>query len=66
MMRQLEELIGLVQAWIDRQDAEGCGGCVYSEFADWDLPCRHCKRRAKDYWTGRQSRKWTPAGKRED
>ena len=26
MIRQLEELNGMVQAWIDRQDAEGCGG----------------------------------------
>lgn len=26
MIRQLEELNAMIQAWIDRQGAEGCGG----------------------------------------
>ena len=56
MIRQLEELNAMVQAWIDRQDVEGCGGCVFQDVREWEMPCLHCKRIAKDYWTGKEKR----------
>lgn len=50
MIRQLEELNAMVQAWIDRQDADGCGGCAFSGRNSWEQPCCQCKRNAKDFW----------------
>ena len=50
MIRQLEELNAMVQAWIDRQDHEGCGGCKYGDRESWEQPCVQCKRRARDFW----------------
>lgn len=54
MIRQLEELNAMVQAWIDRQGAEGCGGCKFEGRESWEAPCRHCKRKATDYWTKKE------------
>ena len=56
MIRQLEELNEMVQAWIDRQDVEGCGGCAFEGNQGWEMPCLHCKRIAKDYWKGKEKR----------
>ncbi len=50
MNKKLEELIKLVQAWIDRQEADGCDGCMYQNKAEWEMPCKQCRRGCKDYW----------------
>lgn len=46
-----KELIALIQAWIDRQEADGCDGCKYIGTPEWEMPCAKCKRACKDYWT---------------
>lgn len=28
----------------------GCMGCAFTDYNEWDLPCRVCKRNSKDYW----------------
>ena len=56
MIRQLEELNEMVQAWIDRQDADGCGGCAFQDVKEWNMPCLHCKRIAKDYWRKKEKK----------
>lgn len=53
MIRQLEELNAMVQAWIDRQDA---GGCAFEKNPAWEMPCLHCKRIAKDYWRKKEKK----------
>ena len=45
----------MVQAWIDRQDHEGCGGCKFEDRESWEIPCRYCKRKATDYWTKKEN-----------
>lgn len=49
-MNRLDELIKLIKAWIDRQEADGCVGCAFTDYNEWELPCRVCKRNSKDYW----------------
>ena len=49
-MNNLNDLIAIVQAWIDSQDADGCLGCAFEEKDEWQLPCCRCKRNCKDYW----------------
>ena len=49
-MIRIDELIKLVQAWIDRQEADGCFACAFEKTEEWELPCRECKRNHKDYW----------------
>lgn len=56
MIRQLVELNEMVQAWIDRQDADGCGGCAFQDVKEWEMPCSKCKRNAKDYWTRKEKK----------
>lgn len=46
----MDELIKLVQAWIDRQEADGCQGCAFIKYKEWEMPCVECKRACKDYW----------------
>ena len=46
----MDELIKLVQAWIDKQEADGCFACAFEKTEEWELPCRECKRNHKDYW----------------
>lgn len=46
----MDELIRLVQAWIDRKESDGCNRCEYEHVKEWELPCRECKRSHKDYW----------------
>lgn len=46
----MEELIKLVEAWIERKEADGCKGCVFTDKEEWELPCSDCKRNHKDYW----------------
>lgn len=47
----MKQLIALIQAWIDRQEADGCEGCKYIDTPEWEMPCAKCKRACKDYWT---------------
>lgn len=47
---QMEELIRIIQAWIDRQEADGCEGCEFIKTEMWEMPCKKCKRNHKDYW----------------
>lgn len=49
-MKSINDLIAIVQAWIDRQDADGCLGCAFEDKDEWQLPCCRCKRNCKDYW----------------
>ena len=46
----MDELIKIVQAWIDRQEADGCKECAFFDNEEWEMPCRSCKRACKDYW----------------
>lgn len=46
----MEELIRIIQAWIDRQEADGCEGCEFIKTEMWEMPCKKCKRNHKDYW----------------
>ena len=46
----MDELIKIVQAWIDRKEADGCRGCAFEDVEEWHDPCRMCKRACKDYW----------------
>jgi hypothetical protein len=46
----MDELIKIVQAWIDRKEADGCQGCAFIDTEEWELPCAKCKRSCKDYW----------------
>ena len=48
--RKLDELINLVKAWIEKQDADGCVGCAFYDRDEWEMPCAKCKRNCKDYW----------------
>ena len=47
---KLNELIELIQAWIDRHEADGCLGCAFWDREEWEMPCTKCKRNCKDYW----------------
>lgn len=31
MSKEIDDLIAIVQAWIDRQDADGCLGCAFED-----------------------------------
>jgi len=42
--------IGEAVGAIKREDADGCTGCKFTDFEEWDLPCKVCKRNSKDYW----------------
>ena len=55
MGRKLTELINLVQAWIDRQEADGCEGCAFVDIDEWEMPCKKCKRNNKDYYRRAES-----------
>lgn len=46
----VEELLRIVRRIIDRETADGCTGCAYTETEEWELPCSKCRRAAKDYW----------------
>lgn len=50
MENKMDELINLVKAWIDSQEADGCVGCAFNDRYEWELPCSDCKRNHKDYW----------------
>ena len=41
---------GLIDARVMKEDADGCTGCAFEQVNSWELPCRGCKRNAKDYW----------------
>lgn len=49
-MKTIDDLIALVQAWVDRQDADGCNGCAFEDVDPWQMPCEKCKRNCRDYW----------------
>lgn len=50
MDKKLTDLIKLVQTWIDRQEADGCEGCVFMDVEEWKMPCEKCQRNCKDYY----------------
>lgn len=47
----ITELKSVLSAYL----ADGCQGCAYESTAEWELPCRKCKRNAKDYYRKEQS-----------
>lgn len=49
-MADLRDLIKIVEAWIERQEADGCVHCVFNDKEDWEMPCVKCRRACKDYW----------------
>ena len=49
-MKTLNDLIALVQLWIDQQEADGCQGCAYEDRQPWEKPCSRCRRNSKDYY----------------
>ena len=52
-MKDLVTLIDLVQAWIDRTEADACTECKYFGTEEWEMPCKECCRAKKDYWRRR-------------
>lgn len=52
-MKDLVTLIDLVQAWIDRTEADACTECKYFGTKEWEMPCKECCRAKKDYWRRR-------------
>ena len=48
--KKLNELIELIQAWIDRHEADACVGCAFWDRDEWEMPCTKCRRNCKDYW----------------
>lgn len=34
----------------EKENADGCEGCVYMDVEEWEMPCCKCKRGCKDYW----------------
>lgn len=55
MDRKLTELINLVQAWIDRQEADGCEGCKFVDVKKWNMTCEVCRRNCTDYYRRAES-----------
>ena len=37
-------------AALEREDADGCEGCAFTDVEEWEMPCRKCRRANKDYW----------------
>lgn len=31
-------------------EADGCTGCAFESYEEWEMPCKKCKRNSKDYW----------------
>ena len=49
-VKTIDDLVNLVQAWIDAQNADGCKGCAFWDRDEWEMPCAKCKRNSRDYW----------------
>lgn len=52
-MTDFDFLIKLVQAWIERTEADACTECKYFGTEEWEMPCNECKRAKRDYWRRR-------------
>ena len=52
--------IGEAAGAIKREDADGCTVCKFTDFEEWDLPCKICKRNSKDYWRARDDKAFHP------
>ena len=50
MTDRTKELLQILEAIIERDNADGCIGCAYFKNEDWEMPCAKCKRACKDYW----------------
>ena len=35
---------------MEREEADGCEGCAFTDVEEWEMPCRKCRRACKDYW----------------
>jgi len=35
---------------MEREEADGCEGCAFTDVEEWEMPCRMCRRANKDYW----------------
>ncbi len=42
----INELKKILEAYL----SDGCSECVYEEIAEWEMPCRKCRRNCKDYY----------------
>lgn len=31
-------------------EADGCTGCAFESYEEWQMPCEKCRRNNKDYW----------------
>lgn len=49
-MKTIDDLVNLVQARIDAENADGCEECAFEDRDEWEMPCKQCKRACKDYW----------------
>ena len=47
------EALTMALGALKREQADGCTGCKFTGFEEWDLPCKVCKRNSKDYWRAR-------------
>ena len=45
-----KEIMQVLEAIIEKDNADGCVGCAFIDTEDWELPCAKCKRACKDYW----------------
>ena len=34
----------------EQERADGCAGCAFESYEEWDEPCAHCRRNTRDMW----------------
>ena len=44
------ELMQILEAIAEKEQADSCQGCAFWERHEWEMPCEKCKRNCKDYW----------------
>jgi hypothetical protein len=47
---QLAEAFDLAISALEKEHADGCQGCAFTDVEEWEMPCAKCKRACKDYW----------------
>lgn len=51
----VEDYKRILDIAIEQFKADGCNGCAFIDYEEWEEPCRRCARNCKDYWrAGRQ------------
>lgn len=47
---EFDNALKAVIAEFEKQEADGCQGCAFTDVEEWEMPCRKCRRACKDYW----------------